>query len=75
MARWTDQAQLDAGKRCVAHQSDGMIAAGVPIGTDSFSKACLREKVASQERAQPQPAAPPRSASATRRCVAYLLLR
>ena len=71
VARWTDQAQLDAGKRCVAHQSDGMIAAGVPIGTDSFSKACLREKVASQERAHSQL----RRLGERYTQVAYLLLR
>ena len=70
VARWTDQAQLDAGKRCVA-QADGIVAAGVPIGTMSFSIACLREKVASQERAHAQL----RRLGERYTQIAYLLLR
>ena len=47
---WTPQAALTAGKRCAA-QSDGVVAAGVPIGTAAFVRREALAKIESHETA------------------------
>ena len=45
---WTPQAALDRGKQCRL-QYDGLVQAGVPIGTHDFAVATMRERVEAAE--------------------------
>ena len=53
IARWTDSTQLAEGRRCRA-QKAGVVAAGVPIGSDAFTLGTMQAKLASHERAHQQ---------------------
>ena len=67
---WTSQEQLDQGNRCKAN-NNGVVAAGVPIGSPDFINDTLQNKFASHQRAHEEVSA---LASQCAQC-AYLILR